>query len=312
MVEIRNDLFPNMGEFFEPKNNVIEVWVNETFEAFSSLFPSKEDFVAYLNSFKDPKDAELLIKIGGFYFITKRYHSQSYIKLIMIISLMEKLVDRESKFQEFNEWLESQDNKISELLSNAKTIDANKFKQIIRTLREEYSRQFGSQRNVLNFFRKHFSKEDKVKLIRSVTARQADSVGRFSKRICKIPDLSKVTNIQELKERGFNIEKSFVPYCYNWEQCYLDYGECHPDLGCLLVEDESLQDKCLKKVVKDIYQMRSDFVHRAIIPLLNEKDATFTLGTSGEKLILITLTTEDLQSMFERALKHYFDSLSKS
>jgi hypothetical protein len=37
---------------------------------------------------------ELLIDVTKFYLIAKKYHPQSYIKLIMMISVMEKLVNQ--------------------------------------------------------------------------------------------------------------------------------------------------------------------------------------------------------------------------
>lgn len=101
-----------------------------------------------------------------------------------------------------------------------------------------------------------------------------------------------------------------MPYCYNWKQCYIDYGQCFPDYGCLLKEDNSLLDKSIKIVVDDLYQMRSDFVHDATITPLNERNAVFTLGTTGKRPVIIELTVEDLEDVFEKALKHYFNQLT--
>jgi|GEM_PF-5904716 hypothetical protein len=308
MAKMRDDLFPNMAVIFEPKNKIIEMWVDEAFEAFRSLFSSKEKFIEYLNSFKDPRNAELLIGIGGFYLLAKKYHPQSYIRLIMIISIIEKLTNRERKFQEFYEWIESQDAKINELLTELKIIDVSMFKEITRKLKENYFQEFGSRRNVLAFFEEHFTQEDKIKLIKSLKSEYRETVRGFSERLLK-NIFGEVKTIEELKGKGFNVQRHFVPYCYDWRRCYFDYGECFPDYGCLLNEDKPLLDKTLKKVVGKIYQMRSDFIHDATITMLNEKDAMCTFTTSGGKVISIELTVEDLQNMFEKALKHYFDSL---
>ncbi|MDH5771354.1 MAG: hypothetical protein OEZ25_08735, partial [Candidatus Bathyarchaeota archaeon] len=61
----------------------------------------------------------------------------------------------------------------------------------------------------------------------------------------------------------------------------------------------------------DIYQIRNDFVHEAKITPLNEADAIGTLSVIGAKRkpITIELTSEELEDIFEKALKHYFDDL---
>jgi len=309
MVELRNDLFSEMIGLFEPKERTIRMWVDEAFEAFKSLFSSNDDFIKYINSIKNPKDAELLIKIGGFYLVAKKYQKESFIKLIMIVSVVEKIANKEMEFQEFYDWIEDQDNQIKELLSKAKTIDTNGFKEIIRVLKENYFQEFGSRRNVFAFFKEHLTQEDKIKLIRSIKTRRTDTVRGYSERMCKAV-VGKIATIQEAQRKGFVVEEHFVPYCYDWSQCYFDYGQCSPDYGCLLKDDNSLLDNTIKKVVDDLYQMRSDFVHNATITPLNERDVVFTLGTSGRKPVLIELTVENLEDMFEKALKHYFDQLT--
>jgi hypothetical protein len=307
LIKLRNDLFPNMVEFFEPKEKTVESWADEAFEALNSVFPSKEVFIEYVNSLKNPRDAELLIHIGQFYLVTKKYQQASYVKLIMIISIIERLQNRDKEFQEFYDWIEGQDAKINELLLILKAIDVDGFKEIIRKLKDDYFLEFGSRRNVFAFLKEHLAQEDKIKLIKSVKADRRETVEGFSKRILR-DMFGEFATINELEDKGFRVEKHFVPYCYNWMWCYFEHGLCYPNYGCLLNDDESLLEKTLKKVVDDIYQMRSDFVHDAKITPLNEKDAVFTLSMSGKKPVLIELTAEDLQRMFEKALKHYFDT----
>jgi hypothetical protein len=297
-----------MVEFFEPKEKIVENWAEEAFEALNSVFSSKEDFINYLNSLKNPRYAELLIQMGPFYLVANKYQQASYVKLIMILSIIEKLQNREKEFQEFYDWIEDQDVKVNQLLSTLKTIDVDRFKEIIRGLKDDYFQEFGSRRNVFAFLREHLTHEDKIKLIRSIKADRKETVEGFSERILKNIFGKEVATIKELEEKGFRIEEHFIPYCYDWKQCYFQYGQCDPKYGCLLNDNVSLLDKTLKKVVDDIYQMRSDFVHDARITPLNEKDALFTLGMSGKKPVLIELTVEDLQCMFERAFKHYFDT----
>jgi len=298
-----------MVGFLEPRKETINRWVDEAFSALGSIFSSRDDFVEYLNSLRNYEDAELLIRISQFYLVAKKYQPESYVKLIMIISAIEKLINRENRFQEFHRWVQKQDLKIQQLLSATNAIDAPKFKKIIQNLAEEYFQVFGSQRNVLAFFSNYFESDDKMKLARSMRANWVDTVAGYSERFdyCKQVMKSPVFSAKELEKYGFGVGKHLMPYCYDWRKCYASYGGCDPSIGCLLAEDESLQNKTLKKVVGLIYQMRNDFVHNALITPLNEKKSVFTLGRVGGRNVSIELTTEELESMFEKALKSYFD-----
>ncbi len=104
-----------------------------------------------------------------------------------------------------------------------------------------------------------------------------------------------------------------MPYCYDWRKCYVGYGNCSSELTCALTNNESLLAKILKRVVDDIYQMRNDFVHTARITNLNEKEAISTLVTIGaeRRPVSVELTAEDLETIFENGLKHYFDGFVK-
>ena len=65
-------------------------------------------------------------------------------------------------------------------------------------------------------------------------------------------------------------------------------------------------------MVKDIYQLRNDFVHSAVITPLNEEeepDAEFSsssvMGVIGSKYkpIMIKITIKEFESIFEQAIK---------
>ena len=308
MSGIRNDLFPRMTVFQESKKQVMGRYVDEAFEAVGNLFSSKQDFINYLNSIKDRGDAELFIRICHFYRIAKKYQSRSYVKLIMIISAIERLVNKENEYQEFYNWIESQDELILKELCVKEKIDVKNFKKIIRALKEDYFKIFGSQRNVLKFLTLHLSVEDKAKICRYMRANWTDATDGFSRRI--YGKLDSDTQEKIIKIHSFG--KRLMPYCYNWEMCFIEDRDCNPNYGCLLLENPDLRERILKKVVADIYQMRSDFVHDAKITPLNEKDAIGTFGTIGRnrnkrKQLVIELTAEDLENIFEKALKHYFD-----
>jgi acyl carrier protein phosphodiesterase len=301
------ELFPKE---FDPKikRKIIKRWTKESFKAFNSIFSSEKDFNLYLNNIKDPKDAMLFLRIGCFYRVAKKYWHESYVELIMIISIIEKIMNKEKEFQEFHEWIEGQDDKINELLSRSEPItESTRFKKIIRELKNEYFGEFGSSRNVSNFFKTYLTQEGKIKLIRSLKVRRK-TVKEYSERRSKT--LKEVTSIEELKKEGLEVNEKFVSYCYDWRNCWFKGEECDPNLGCLIMDSKSYCGKALEKVVKSLYQMRSDFVHSAIIPLLSKKNYVSTLVSINGKPVLIKLTAEDLENIFESALKSYFDKIS--
>lgn len=312
LVQLRNDMFPKMGSYFGSKESTIQQWVDEAFDALSSLFSSKDEFVEYLNSLRNHKDAELLVRASQFYLISKKYQSESYFKLIMIISVIERLINRENRFQDFHAWVQKQDTKIQNLLLPADKVDLQKFKEIMDALSEEYFQVFGSGRNVLKFFQDYFVLADKIELAKSMKANLTDVVPAYSERMGGIKYIVKnpVSNIKELEKYGFKVSKSMMPYCYDWRKCYATHSGCESQLGCLLNEDENLTKMILKKVVGLMYQMRNDFVHSARVTPLNESKSIFTSGRVGKEPVFIELTANDLEAMFEKALKRYFDKLT--
>jgi len=303
--------------FFEPKEKIIERYVDEAFDAVNGLFSSKQEFIDYLNSFGNPREAELFIKICRYYLVAKKHQPTSYIKLIMIVSAIERIANREKKYQEFYDWIESrkQDQEIERAVSRIQKIDVKGFKEIIRVLKEEYSKMFGSQRNVFYFFRDHLIPQDKMKMCKSLRTKWTDTLDAAPILVLKYGKdvVIKEDTLEEFSRRNnLKTEKHLMPYCYNWKRCYVQYGKCFPEIGCPLKQDEASLNQALKMVIDDIYQMRSDFVHEARITPLNEKDAIGTLAVIGgsRKPVSVELTTEELESIFEGALKHYFDQFA--
>lgn len=314
MLEIRIDIFPRYVPLFFTRQEFLEDYINDVYKALSATFPTRDDLIRYINSLDKPETAEFFIKISRYYLISKKHQPLSYVKLIMIISAIEKTISKDKKYQEFSFWIEKQTPKIKEELQKIERIDETTYLDILETLREDYFRLFGSGRNVIDFFQNHISKDYQIKLIRSFRAFHTKTISGFSTKLYK-PVLSSIPKtIEEASER-FNrrVEEGIMPYCYNWQQCYVGYGDCCPDFGCTLSEDPILLAKILRRVVKDLYQMRNDFVHTAKIVALNEKDSVGTLATIGadRKPVSISLTSEDLENMFESGLKHYFDQFAR-
>jgi hypothetical protein len=110
--ELRNDIFPKMTSFFQPREAIISSYIDEAFEALPSLFRTEQDIIEYINSLNTFESAELFLHICSYYLVSKKYQSASYVKLIMIISSIEKLVSKDKDFQEFHVWIQNQDEKI--------------------------------------------------------------------------------------------------------------------------------------------------------------------------------------------------------
>src|SRR3989304_8873943 len=91
------------------KQDDILVWVKEAQRGLRSVFGSLKEFIGYLNDLAKPEDAELLVEVGQFYLTSKRYVKLSFIKMVMILSIVERLMAN-SEFMEFYEWLTMKNN----------------------------------------------------------------------------------------------------------------------------------------------------------------------------------------------------------
>lgn len=297
----------------ERREHVLEKYIDEVYEALNGLFPSKNELIHYVNSLDTSETAELFIKISRFYLISKKYQPTSYVKLIMIISAIERTINKDKKYQEFYFWIESQVSRIKEEIEKAGRIDEKSYLSILKTLREDYFRMYGSQRNVLDFFQNHVSLSNKIKLIKSFRANLTEVISQFClKSHGRLSPFPK-TIYEAAKKTGQNVEKGLMPYCYDWQRCFVSYGDCSLGVSCALDDNQSLIDRTVRKVVGDIYQMRNDFVHTARITPLNEEDAVGTLAVLGadRRPISIELTAQELQTIFESGVKHYFDVFVK-
>jgi len=105
-----------------------------------------------------------------------------------------------------------------------------------------------------------------------------------------------------------------LPICFNEKEYWKCYGRdfygrgtgyCRYNYNCQLSSNKELLDKCFSKIVKTLYDWRSEFVHNARIPPIRE--TAMLGGIYKEKPIIVELTTTELKPVFERMLKRYFD-----
>ena len=309
MVKIREDIFPNLkDDIFDTRANTLDSWINEALEPFQALFPTKNTFINYLNSFKKPQDAELFIRLSHFYGVSKIYEKSSYVKLIMIVSIIEKMVTKEKKYVPFKDWIFTQNKLIKDHLSEEYQNNIKSFKNILKILKKEYHKKYGSQRNVFIFFKKYVNLKDKIEMIKSFKLQQKDVVSQYTRLLYTPPHLL-VNKINKLSKYNYKIMKIHMPICYNWKYCYVQYGVCHPDIGCLLKVDQKIRNKILRDIVSVIYGMRSDFVHNAKVPPISKKGIDFTVGTYKKEIVFIEISIDKFEKIFEHAFKKYFDGL---
>lgn len=313
MAKARTDIFPNLPDC-DRETAVDRYWIAEAFEAIGHLFENNKDkFIDFLNDIKSTSDAETFIRLCQFYLIAKKQETSPSTKLIMLISIIEKLSNRDNKFMPFEHWItrKEQIEEVVKYLGESGPVGVKEFKKVVERLKEKYYIVFGSQRNVFSFFQ-NIPLKDKILIIKSfktVRAKVIEGfVGIYNKEV-----LEKFTTIDEFAQaHDYTLEEEFTPQCYNWKCCYLDYGQCLEDYGCWLKENEKEVNEYLKKTINLIYQMRSDFVHNATMRVLNEEGVLFLCDYINENFVSIELTIESFQDIFERTFKDYFEDLKRT
>ena len=308
MIKIRDEIFPNLkGIFNESREKILEVWIGEAYNPFNNRFASLEEFINFINKIKEPKNAEKFLRLSQFYHSCKNYVPDTFTKLIMIFSIIESILSLGKKYKPFKDWIMGQDDLINLKLPYIKNGDLKTFKQCLEELKEEYHSEFGSTRNVAEFFDKYISDDDKVKIIKSFRIKRNDIVYSYSAKLYeKIPNFL-FERMEDLDDSRFKIEKSrLTPICYNWKYCYIGYGHCHPDIYCLLKDNKELLSDTLRKIINVIYHIRSDFVHNAKMPPIAEAGIDFSTGIYNDEVVLIELNIEEFSSIFEDGFINYF------
>ena len=300
------------------RTKLVEYKIKKCFNALrDNLFSSEEEFIGYVNSMKDPKDAELFLDLCEFYSTFKELKGYPYIKLIAIISIIDKLNARKVKFKPFKDWVLSKEggNYIKEYLSKVSVNDeVKKFKEVFKKLREKHGEIFGSQRSVIKFFENYCSVNDQVKLIRAFKFKRTAVVERYSQNYTWCPsDVRSIEDLQKKYRNQYKVEKRYMPECYDWRYCWVEGRTCNSS-KCRLIENHHYRKEILGKIVSFIYQMRNDFIHGAKIPPIikrpQEVDTLTIAGKIGDEYGIINLSIEDIQEIFERGFKKYFDKLS--
>ena len=151
--------------------------------------------------------------------------------------------------------------------------------------------------------------KDKIRFVMGFSFEHENAVQEYTTRWENCP---KVTNINELTNTSFTVERAFLPQCYNWKVCYATKTQCDPDVGCLLKEDSKFYSKHVRKIAKFMYNIRSQIVHNAKdIPLVSEDTQgirIFGLVVVKNEPVYVELSIQEFERMIKDALKRFFDA----
>lgn len=104
-MEIRKDVFPNFNPIFGSKDDYLKRNIQMAYEAFKAVFSSTNEVIELVNRIEDVRKAEIFLRLSRYYNISKNYAGHDFLKVIMIISLIEKLTALEDPFVDFKDWV---------------------------------------------------------------------------------------------------------------------------------------------------------------------------------------------------------------
>lgn len=307
MLRIRDDIYPNLKDtFLWQRDEVIKGFLNEANSALGRFFSTHDELIKYINAFLRREDAELFLDVCRFFNIAKNYACHPFLEFIMMISVVENLGI--PRYLSFFDWLVTKENKkiIESEFNLSKNKSYDSFVASMERLNEKYLETFGLRRSLLSFFDKNLEDKEKVKLIRSFETKKVKCVYKAHYKVT-----SRYGTIEDYaKDTGKTIDERLLPACYDWQNCWIEYGQCQPDVRCVLLVDKKALEQHLGRTIGIIYDYRSMFVHKARSPPFS-KTTSIVQDVYENKPIIIRLTLEELQIMMENALKKHFDKLDR-
>jgi len=216
-----------------------------------TIFSSKEETIEYCRRFHRIGKFWTLYSVAQFSYLLEKM-KDSYIevdeyskilvdidRLIMMASIVELLNSKED-FVRFDEWIE-QEGKNGELRSKGVKIW------------HEYNRIHGSAEKFRTFFKEYLTKDEKIKLMKSVQF----YLGR---------------------------EKEFFPlFCHKGAECNVNHSYCTFDSNkerCPAYVSTKWMDSGVRECTNFLYTMRSKFVHEAKLFLLPKPLPEGSFGSS--------------------------------
>lgn len=306
MLKIPDDLYPNAHP--DSRERVMYWRVKDCKNGFSDYFQAEKDVISYISSFKKHEDAENFIESGTFINIIKK-QDDSTVRIILLVSLIEKNIS--SGYSPIENWVETIDPAIDSIIESViEEFQGKSTKEIVKKavieLAKSHKEKFGLAKHFADFVRDYVSHDDQKTLILSFNVRQNDVPMRYSK---KMEHKLNVQTINDLKEK-YEFKGAHIPKCYEWENCYAEEFGCRPEFGCVVDNDDTKFEDTIKKVAKLIYTMRSEAVHAAGDKTLlkSGKGKVFSTLVIDGKSTVVTIAIDDLERIFFKALKNYFDA----
>ena len=267
------------------------------------------------------------------------FEMPAHIVLIMVISIMEKLSRGLYDYVEFFDWVGQKAIK-SSYQSKLQLGEIKNVGELIDNLKDDWRKDFGSGTKITDFFKEFLTKEEKIVFVKSIKFMTTvpelppegerfkirielnynDWIQEFGKEIRK-DKLDSIENIQKyVADNNFKMIEEAVPVCfdkrdywncYRWDSSGTGVGFCHHKYNCKLECDKSsFLDECFDETIQVIYSWRNQFVHDAKIPAFRETaicGGTYTKNKkSGERRIVVLLTTQELKPVFETMVIKYF------
>lgn len=183
-MQIRADIFPK-----NPKSQkILEGFVYLTHSSLQDIFPTEEDVVKYLNNFENPQIAKLFLETGRYYHSAKNYscpicfppkqiekcpnckqtlEMPSFLVLIMIISIMERLSSGLTPFQDFYTWMGTKETR-KKVQAFLETSEEKNAEELIDSLRKAWLEEYGSTTKITEFFSSFLTKEEKMEFVKSI------------------------------------------------------------------------------------------------------------------------------------------------
>ena len=250
--------------------------IRHMFKYFGEVFASEEEmytfYLKFLKKCEKPEDAYYELLTLSEYYIAMKQAKSPFLKLIMQISLIEKLNSKMS-YLTFVDWLVKIEK--DETFNKQKTIQRfhsnyekkgshnNRFKQFLKTIRKVhtiYSDDYGLGTKFRTFFQEYLTKQEKIELLKSIRCYNKSDNGSKS---------------------------NLVPmFCFEENVCRLaPYYSCpmvnYNRKDCPICINEKSLKKSLNEFADFLYSLRSKFVHNAIMfDLASSQSATHPNGVT--------------------------------
>lgn len=193
----------------------------------------EDNFYKLVNSFKDGRKLlDFIFSVDFISFIDELPDSRTGLKALFLISFIESLTAQ--KYISLDNWLKDSANKdviFKALQYITKTNIDNKLSGLLETYFEKY----GAFRKMYGFLNDNLMLQDKYHLLQGITFKRINSKDKYSP-IC----------FDEKSSTCQNARKTSLA-------CY----------GCRLERDGKLLSQAFKKLIRELYNMRSQFVHNA-------------------------------------------------